>query len=37
VEDSAEDFVWYDIDPNDIWGLDKLILSRKCRIGAFVK
>lgn len=29
MDDSAEDFVWYDIDPNDIWGLDKLILSRK--------
>jgi hypothetical protein len=29
MDDSAEDFVWYNIDPNDIWGLDKLILSRK--------
>lgn len=28
-EDSAEDFVWKNIDPNDIWVLDKLILSRK--------
>lgn len=27
--DSAEDFVWRKINPNDIWVLDKLILSRK--------
>ena len=27
--DSAEDFVWQTIDPDDIWVLDKLILSRK--------
>jgi hypothetical protein len=29
VTDSAEDVVWKTIDPNDIWVLDKLILSRK--------
>jgi len=31
VEDSAEDFVWQTIDPDHIWVLDKLILSRKLR------
>jgi len=29
VEDSAEDHVWKNIDPEDIWVMDKLILSRK--------
>ena len=29
LEDSAEDLVWKTINPNDIWVLDKLILSRK--------
>jgi hypothetical protein len=29
LEDSAEDLVWKTIDANDIWVLDKLILSRK--------
>lgn len=29
IEDSAEDFVWRDIDPDEIWAMDKLILSRK--------
>lgn len=29
MQDSAEDQVWKVIDPNDIWVLDKLILSRK--------
>lgn len=27
--DTAEDIVWKTIDPDDIWALDKLILSRK--------
>lgn len=27
--DSAEDFVWKTVDPDDIWVMDKLILSRK--------
>ena len=31
MEDSAEDFVWQTIDPDHIWVLDKLILSRKLR------
>lgn len=29
IQDSAEDLVWKTIDPNDLWVLDKLILSRK--------
>lgn len=29
INDSAEDLVWKNIDPDDIWALDKLILSRK--------
>ena len=29
MEDSAEDIVWKTIDADDIWALDKLILSRK--------
>lgn len=29
IEDSAEDLVWKTIDPDDIWVMDKLILSRK--------
>jgi len=29
IEDTAEDFVWKNINPDDIWVLDKLILSRK--------
>lgn len=29
MKDHAEDTVWKTIDPNDIWVLDKLILSRK--------
>lgn len=29
IEDSAEDFVWKNVDPDDIWVMDKLILSRK--------
>lgn len=29
-EDTAEDEVWKTIDPDNIWVLDKLILSRKC-------
>jgi len=29
IADSAEDFVWASIDPDDIWVMDKLILSRK--------
>lgn len=29
IDDSAEDLVWKTIDPDDIWVLDKLILSRK--------
>lgn len=29
MEDSAEDYVWRSIDPNEIWALDKLILARK--------
>ena len=31
LEDSAEDFVWKTIDPDDIWVMDKLILSRKMK------
>ena len=31
MKDHAEDTVWKTIDPNDIWVLDKLILSRKLR------
>jgi len=27
--DSQEDIVWQTVDPNDIWVMDKLILSRK--------
>ena len=49
IEDTAEDFVWKNINPDDIWVLDKLILSRKLgyiyrnypdihgRIGEYVK
>lgn len=29
MQDSAEDRVWQTIDPDDIWVMDKLILSRK--------
>ena len=29
MREHAEDTVWKTIDPNDIWALDKLILSRK--------
>lgn len=29
MRDTAEDLVWKNIDPDDIWVLDKLILSRK--------
>lgn len=29
IADSAEDLVWKNIDPDDMWALDKLILSRK--------
>jgi hypothetical protein len=29
MSDTAEDLVWQTIDPDDIWALDKLILSRK--------
>lgn len=29
IQDTAEDLVWKTIDPDDIWVLDKLILSRK--------
>ena len=29
--ETAEDLVWKTIDPDDIWVLDKLILSRKLR------
>ena len=29
INDSAEDLVWYNVDPDDIWVMDKLILSRK--------
>jgi hypothetical protein len=29
MEEHAEDRLWKTIDPNDIWALDKLILSRK--------
>ena len=29
MEDTAEDFVWKSIDPDHIWVMDKLILSRK--------
>jgi len=29
MKEHAEDTVWKNIDPNDIWVLDKLILSRK--------
>lgn len=29
IEDSAEDIVWKTVDPDDMWALDKLILSRK--------
>lgn len=29
MKDHAEDTVWKTIDPNDIWVMDKLILSRK--------
>jgi len=29
LNDSAEDFVWQTVDPEDIWVMDKLILSRK--------
>lgn len=29
IEDSAEDLVWKTIDPDDLWVMDKLILSRK--------
>ena len=29
IADSAEDVVWASIDPDDIWVMDKLILSRK--------
>jgi len=28
-EDTAEDLLWYDINPDHIWMLDKLILSKK--------
>jgi len=31
MEDSAEDFVWHDIDPDQLWVMDKLILSRKLK------
>ena len=31
MEDSAEDFVWQTIDPDLIWVMDKLIVSRKMR------
>jgi hypothetical protein len=31
MEDSAEDFVWQNIDPDLIWVMDKLIVSRKMR------
>jgi len=31
VEDSAEDFVWHNIDPAHIWVMDKLILARKLK------
>ena len=34
IEDSAEDFVWKSIDPNDIWVMDKLILSRKLKYNS---
>ena len=30
-EDTEEDFVWQSIDPDHIWALDKLILSRKLK------
>jgi len=29
MEDTAEDHVWNSVDPDDLWLLDKLILSRK--------
>ena len=29
MEDTAEDLVWYNINPDHIWVMDKLILSRK--------
>jgi len=29
IEDSAEDLVWKTADPDDLWVMDKLILSRK--------
>lgn len=29
IKDSEEDFVWQNIHPDDIWVMDKLILSRK--------
>lgn len=31
MEESAEDIVWKNINPNDIWVMDKLILSRKLK------
>jgi len=31
MEDSAEDFVWHSIDPDNIWAMDKLILARKLK------
>jgi len=29
IPDSAEDLVWKQVDPDELWALDKLILSRK--------
>jgi len=29
INDTAEDLVWQTVDPDDIWVMDKLILSRK--------
>ena len=29
MKDTAEDYVWKDVDPNHIWVMDKLILARK--------
>ena len=29
MQDTAEDYVWKNIDPNLIWVMDKLIVSRK--------
>ena len=34
MEDSAEDFVWLSINPDNIWVMDKLILARKLKYNS---